>query len=117
MIQIDMIKPNCCGKCPMQDLKNGICRLRGDEYESWEEEFEHCPIVPAEDKGGKQLNGWRRIKDIPEDLFECPNCYMTQTYGDTPFCPFCGARVRETTDEEKDTMEWVATKLLENGKA
>ncbi len=53
--------------------------------------------------------GWKRIhvEDILGDKFVCPHCHMSQRYGDTPFCPNCGKKVREMTAEENFLMEWI----------
>lgn len=54
--------------------------------------------------------GWKRIKgnDLMGDSFVCPHCHRSQSYGDTPFCPYCGEKVREITDKEKELADWFA---------
>ena len=30
----------------------------------------------------------------------CPECEKWQTYGETPYCPYCGAHLMDDGDEE-----------------
>lgn len=37
--------------------------------------------------------------------FVCPHCGRWQTYGKTPFCPYCGERVIKENDSEAENVQ------------
>lgn len=66
MVQIDMKKPQACTECPMCSYEDDSCLLQPFAYRTWDEQYEHCPLVEAvveevdrmEDrKRGRQTNG------------------------------------------------------------
>ena len=47
MVQIDMTKPPECAACPMCTYEDDICVLQSTYRSTWEEQYEHCPLVEA----------------------------------------------------------------------
>lgn len=47
MVQIDMNKPQACTECPMCSYEDDSCVLQSKYRPTWEEQYEHCPLVEA----------------------------------------------------------------------
>lgn len=47
MVQIDMTKPPECAACPMCSYEDDSCVLQSKYRPTWEEQYEHCPLVGA----------------------------------------------------------------------
>lgn len=47
MVTIDMTKPPECAACPMCSYEDDNCLLQPFAYRTWDEQFEHCPMVEA----------------------------------------------------------------------
>ena len=47
MVMIDMDKPLDCTGCPMCSCEDDSCLLQIKMYDSWEEQYDNCPITEA----------------------------------------------------------------------
>lgn len=47
MVMIDMDKPSDCTGCPMCSYEDDSCLLQIKMYDSWEEQYDNCPITEA----------------------------------------------------------------------
>lgn len=51
MIQINMDKPGTCTVCKFRDIGDYDCLLypESNDYDTYEEQHEHCPLIEVKD--------------------------------------------------------------------
>ena len=84
-----MRKPTHCGSCPMVDEYLGKCKLRGEEFSNWNEEYAHCPLIEVPD------GHWIHEPGKIPKCSECGRYSDDADTGDAKYCPFCGAVIKE----------------------